>query len=59
MFSNLDLIDIVIVVLIFSPLFLFMFMVQIGDWLNARERRKNAAAASAGHPAASPGSAAA
>lgn len=47
MFSNLDLIDIIIVLLICSPLFLFIFMVPIGDWLNAREKRKKAAAKAA------------
>jgi len=40
MLKDLDLIDIIIVVLIFSPLFLVIFMVPIGDWLSAREKRK-------------------
>jgi len=51
MLKNLDLIDIIIVVLIFSPLFLVALMVPIGDWLNAREKRKKAAAESATKPA--------
>jgi len=44
MLKNLDLIDIIIVALIFSPLFLVALMVPIGDWLNDREKRKKSLA---------------
>jgi len=54
MLKNLDLIDIIIVALIFSPLFLVALMVPIGDWLDAREKRKKAAAKAAAESAAKP-----
>jgi len=54
MFQNLDLIGVIVILLVVVPVLLVTFMVPIGDWMYAREKRKKAAAESSGHPAASP-----
>jgi len=45
MFKNLDLIGYIVVALFFAPLFLVALSGPIVDWMEAREKRKKAAAA--------------
>jgi len=47
MFKNIDLIGVIVLVLFFAPLFLVALSDPIDDWLDAREKRKKAAAAKA------------
>jgi len=54
MFKNIDLIGVIVLVLFFAPLFLVALSGPIVDWMDARERRKKAAAGEAEADGASP-----